>query len=181
MKFTELKIKGAYLIEIEPANDERGFFVRSFCSEEFKQRSLEHEIKQTSISFNQEAGTIRGMHYQKPPHEEAKLILCTRGSIYDVLVDLRPDSRTFGQWVACELTDKNLSMIYAPKGAAHGFQTLESGTVVRYQMFEPYDSDSGAGIRYNDVRFGIHWPLEVSAISERDRTYPDFEISAQVT
>ena len=174
MKFTQTKIPGAYLIEIQPFRDERGFFARSFCTDEFQHQELDHSFVQCSISFTSQLGTIRGMHYQIAPDTETKLVRCTRGSIYDVILDLRPESPTFRKWVAAELTSDNHQMFYIPPGCAHGFQTLENDTEVFYQMAGTYIPDAARGVRWNDPVFGIEMPLAVSVIKERDRDYPDF-------
>jgi len=172
--FTETKLKGAFVIDIEPIEDERGLFARSWCREEFKARGLNSELAQCNISFNNKKGTLRGMHYQKPPHEEAKLVRCTQGAIFDVIIDLRPDSPTRTQWVGKELTAKNRKMFYIPEGFAHGFLTLEDDTEVFYQMSTPYVPASASGIRWNDPVFNINWPEQPKIISERDQSYPDF-------
>lgn len=174
MIFTETKLAGAFIIEPERIEDERGFFARTFCVEEFKAHSLNPRLVQCNISFNKKKGTLRGMHYQVAPYEEAKLVRCTMGVIYDVIVDLRPDSPTFKQWVAVELTEKNRKMIYILEGFGHGFQTLEDDTEVFYQMSEFYHPERARGVRWNDPAFGITWPLPDLIISERDRTYSDF-------
>ena len=174
MKFTQTKIPGAYLIEIEPHADERGFFARSFCTDEFQQHGLNTNFVQCNVSFTSQQGTIRGMHYQVAPDTETKLVRCTRGAIYDVLLDLRPESPTFKQWVAEELTADNHRMFYIPAGCAHGLQTLVDDTEVFYQMCGVYRAETARGVRWNDSEFGIKMPLPVSIINERDRDYPDF-------
>jgi dTDP-4-dehydrorhamnose 3,5-epimerase len=174
MKFTPTKIPGAYLIEIQPITDERGFFARSFCADEFHQHGLNSDFAQCNVSFTSKQGTIRGMHYQVAPDTEAKLVRCTKGAIYDLILDLRPESPTFKQWVATELTADNRQMFYIPPGCAHGFQTLIDDTEVFYQMSGVYNADSARGVRWNDSAFGIEIPLAVSIISDRDREYPDF-------
>jgi len=175
VKFTETKLKGAYVIEVEPLADERGFFARSWCQKEFAQRGLTPNLVQCNISFNHKKGTLRGMHYQAKPYEEAKLVRCTMGTIYDVIIDLRPDSPTFKQWVAVELTAENRKMLYIPEGMAHGFQTLVDNTEVFYQMSEFYYPDSARGIRWNDPVFGIEWKKQQnSIISDKDLSYPLF-------
>lgn len=174
MKFTPTKIPGAYLIEIEPLPDERGFFARSFCADEFQQHGLNTNFAQCNVSFTARQGTIRGMHYQVAPDTETKLVRCTRGAIYDVILDLRPESPTFKQWVAMELTADNHQMFYIPPGCAHGLQTLVNDTEVFYQMAGVYNADSARGVRWNDPAFGIAMPLAVSKINQRDRDYPDF-------
>ena len=175
MIFKETKLKGAYIIEIEPIEDERGFFARSFCAEEFEKYGLNPYIAQCNISYNQKKGTLRGIHYQVAPHAEAKLVRCTRGAIYDVALDLRKDSPTFKQWVATELSANNHRMFYIPEGIAHGFQTLEDHTEVFYQMSEFYHPESVRGVRWNDPLFGIEWPLSKPIFSHRDCFFDDFE------
>jgi dTDP-4-dehydrorhamnose 3,5-epimerase len=175
LKFTETKLKGAYIIEIEPITDERGFFARSWCQKEFTERGLNANLVQCNISFNPKKGTLRGMHYQTKPYEEAKLVRCTMGAIYDVIIDLRPDSPTFKQWVAVELTAENRKMLYIPEGMAHGFQTLVDSTEVFYQMSEFYHSESATGLRWDDPVFGIEWKKQQNLIiSDKDLSYPLF-------
>jgi dTDP-4-dehydrorhamnose 3,5-epimerase len=176
MIFTETKIKGVYIIEPELLTDERGFFARSFCKEEFQKHGLETDIAQCNISYNKKKGTLRGMHYQVQPFEEAKIVSCTKGSIYDVVVDLRRDSPTYCQWVATDLSEKNFKMLYIPRGFAHGFQTLEDDTMVYYQMTEFFHPECARGGRWNDPRFGIPWPLKNSIISNKDRNYNFFGV-----
>ncbi|WP_310422409.1 dTDP-4-dehydrorhamnose 3,5-epimerase [Chamaesiphon sp. VAR_48_metabat_135_sub] len=176
MKFTPTKIPGAYLIEIQPIADERGFFSRTFCTKEFSQHGLETNFHQCNVSFTSQRGTIRGMHYQVAPETETKLVRCTRGAIYDVILDLRPESSTFKQWVAAELTADNHQMFYIPPGCAHGLQTLVDDTEVFYQMSGVYNADSARGVRWNDPAFGIEMPLAVTIINQRDRDYPDFTL-----
>jgi dTDP-4-dehydrorhamnose 3,5-epimerase len=174
MIFKETKLKGVYIIEIELMEDERGFFARSFCVKEFKEYGLNSNIAQCNISYNEKKGTLRGMHYQVAPHEEVKLVRCTMGAIYDVIIDLRPDSSTFKQWMVTELTANNRRMLYVPKGVAHGFQTLEDRTEVFYQMSEFYHPKSARGIRWNDPAFGIKWPMLPTLITNKDRSYLNF-------
>lgn len=175
MIFRETKLPGAFIIELQCLEDERGFFSRSFCRHEFAAKGLNPDVAQCNISFNRDAGTLRGMHYQEAPHAEDKLIRCSRGSLYDVIVDLRRESPTFTQWIALELTGDNGRMLYVPKGCAHGFQTLEDNTEVFYQMSEFYHPEAARGIRWNDPAFGIQWPVGVrEIISERDRNWPDY-------
>lgn len=175
MIFTETKLKGAYIIEPERLADERGFFARTWCQEEFKKQGLNSQLVQCSLSFNNKKGTLRGMHYQIKPYEEAKLVRCTRGAIYDVMIDMRPESPTFKQWVAVELTEENRRMAYIPEGFAHGFQTLQDNSEVFYQMSEFYHPESGRGVRWNDSAFGIKWPeTGKRIISPRDCQYEDF-------
>jgi dTDP-4-dehydrorhamnose 3,5-epimerase len=175
MIFTETRIAGAYVVELEPIQDERGFFARAWCADEFAECGLETDIAQCSISYNARRGTLRGMHWQAAPHEEVKLVRCTRGAIYDVVADLRPASSTFGQWVAVELSAQNRRLLYVPKGCAHGFQTLEDETEVFYAISAFYAPDAGRGFRYDDPAFAIDWPLpERVVVSDRDRTLPDY-------
>ncbi len=170
----ETKLRGAFILEIERIEDERGFFGRTWCRNEFTRYGLNLNIAQCSISFNHKRGTLRGMHYQIAPHLEAKLVRCTAGSIYDVIIDLRHDSPTFAQWTAVELTAENHCMLYIPENFAHGFQTLEDNTEVTYQISEFYAPEDARGIRWNDPAFGIPWPIEERIISAKDCAYPDF-------
>lgn len=172
MKFIETKLDGAYLIEPERLEDERGFFARTFCQREFEKHGLNFRIVQCNISHNKKKGTLRGMHYQVAPYEEAKLVSCIRGAIYDVIVDLRPDSSTYCQWFAVELSAENYKILYVPKCFAHGFQTLEEDTEVFYQMSEFYHPECALSVRWDDQAFGIEWPLKVEIISEKDKNYP---------
>ena len=174
MIFRKTRLAGAYLIEPEKKRDERGFFARSWCEAEFSNHGLNPHIAQCNISFNEKKGTLRGLHYQAAPHAEAKLVRCTQGAIYDVIVDLRPKSPTFKQHVGETLSAQDHLMLYVPEGCAHGFQTLEDDTEVFYQMSESYAPDCARGVRYDDPAFGIQWPITNPTILERDRTYPDF-------
>jgi dTDP-4-dehydrorhamnose 3,5-epimerase len=176
MRFVEMRLPGAYVIEVERHEDARGFFARTWCEEEFRARGLTAQIVQCSLSFNPRRGTLRGMHYQAPPHAEAKLVRCTRGAAYDVVLDLRPDSPTYLGWDAVELTEDNRRTVYVPEGCAHGFQTLADMTELFYQMSRPYRPESARGVRWDDPAFGIRWPPAPAErlMSERDRTYPDF-------
>lgn len=174
MIFTETKLKGAYLIDLEKMEDERGFFARTFCRNEFGRYSLNPRVAQCSISYNKQKGTLRGMHYQLPPCQEAKIVWCLRGSLYDVILDLRPDSPTHGQWAGFQLHGDDHRMIYVPEGFAHGFQTLEDQTLVYYQMSDFYHPDCSRGVRWDDAAFGIVWPMPPAIISEKDRSFPDF-------
>jgi len=175
MIFTETKLKGAYLIDWELRNDERGFFTRSFCQHEFATLGLKTSIAQCNISFNKNRGTLRGMHFQITPRAEAKLVQCTRGAIYDVIIDLRPDSLSYCAWTGVELTADSHRMLYIPEGFAHGFQTLDDNVEVFYHMFEFYSPDHARGVRWDDPAFGVIWPLPNPIISERDGSYPLFE------
>jgi dTDP-4-dehydrorhamnose 3,5-epimerase len=174
MKFEKKSIPGVFELHIEPIHDERGFFARARCRNEFEANGLDPNLLQCNISFNKQKGTLRGMHYQAVPYAETKLVRCTRGAIYDVALDLRPASPAFKKWVAVRLTAEDRNMLYVPKGCAHGFLTLEPDTEVFYQMSEVYNAESSRGVRWNDPAFGIAWPEKVQIISERDRTYADF-------
>lgn len=174
MIFTETKLKGAYIVEIKPLEDERGFFARSFCQQEFASLGLKVNVKQCNISYNKKRGTLRGMHFQQLPAAEAKLVRCTRGKIYDVIVDLRPKSPTYCQWVAVELSETNYRALYVPEEFAHGFQTLEDDSEVSYHMFEFYSPEHASGVRWDDPAFGITWPLLNPTISERDKAYAPY-------
>jgi dTDP-4-dehydrorhamnose 3,5-epimerase len=172
--FIETKLKGAFIIELERLEDERGFFARSFCQKEFEERGLNPCIVQCNVSYNKNRGTLRGMHYQTAPYEEVKLVRCIRGAIYDVAIDLRKDSPTLKQWIAVELTAENHRMLYIPEGFAHGFQTLKDNTEVFYQVSAFYHPESDKGVRWNDPAFRIVWPDDIRVISDRDRKCPDF-------
>ena len=174
MIFHETRLSGVFEIHLEPKADERGFFARSWCQKEFESHGLTSKVVQCSVSFNARKGTLRGLHYQAAPYAEAKIVRCTRGAIYDVVVDLRPQSPTFKNWIAAVLTAET-TMLYVPEGCAHGFLTLEDDTEVVYQMSEFYNAESARGVRWDDPAFQIVWPAEVNVISERDRTYPNFE------
>jgi dTDP-4-dehydrorhamnose 3,5-epimerase len=174
MIFSATALKDAMILEIEKKEDDRGFFGRSWCRREFEAHGLNPHIAQCNISFNPRHGTLRGMHYQTRPHEEAKLVRCTRGSIHDVIVDLRKESPTYRQHLGVTLTGDNRRMLYVPEGFAHGFLTLEDDTEVFYQISEFYAPESQRGFRWNDPAFAIAWPAEIKIISERDRSFPDF-------
>lgn len=174
MRFHPLSVDGAFVVELEPIRDERGFFARSWSANDFRARDLDPDLVQISISYNDRAGTIRGMHYQRAPHEESKLVRCTGGAIFDVVLDLRAGSPTFKRFDSCELTAKNRKALYIPKGCAHGFQTIEDGTEVVYHISAEYAPDAARGVRWNDPAFGISWPLAATCISERDEAFPDF-------
>jgi dTDP-4-dehydrorhamnose 3,5-epimerase len=173
MIFTETSLPGAFLVEIQKLADERGFFARSFCQNEFLDHGLDPVVAQCDISQNKVRGTLRGMHYQLPPHSEAKLVRCTRGKIYDVIIDLRPDSPTFLRWESFELKADNYRMIYIPKGFAHGFLTLTADAEIFYQMTEFYAPGLSRGLRWDDPLFMINWPAKVRCISQRDGEYPN--------
>jgi dTDP-4-dehydrorhamnose 3,5-epimerase len=170
----ETPLSGAFVVEPEPARDERGFFARMFDREAFAAHGLAPDVDQTSVSFNVQAGTLRGMHYQAGPHGEEKLVRCVRGAVHDVIVDLRPDSPTFRGWFGLDLDEDSRLALYVPKGMAHGFLTLADGAEVLYQISTPYVPGAARGVRFDDPAFGIRWPGAPQVISERDRTYPDF-------
>jgi dTDP-4-dehydrorhamnose 3,5-epimerase len=171
MLFKETKLKGVFVVEPEIITDERGFFACSWSALEFEKHGLNPRLMQCNISFNTKRGTLRGMHFQQQPHEEAKLVRCTRGAIYDVAVDMRPGSPSRYQWLAVELTPDNRRMLYLPEGFAHGYQALADETEIFYQISESYHPESARGLRWDDPRVGIEWPLPVNEISERDRGF----------
>lgn len=175
MKFRELPVRGAYLIDLEKRGDERGFFARMFCEREFVQLGLATHFVQMNDSLSAEVGTLRGMHYQLPPHAETKVVRCVRGAVYDAIVDLRVDSPTFGVSCGAELTAENRTMIYVPKGCGHGILTLMPDTEIMYLVDEFYAAAAERGVRWNDPKFGIQWPREPMILSEKDRNHPDFD------
>jgi len=177
MIFKELELKGAFLIEIKKIEDDRGFFGRAWCQDEFREHGLNHEIKQINTSTTRKKGTLRGLHYQVNPFQEAKFIRCTRGRVYDVIIDLRPDSPTFMHWVGNELSNNNYRMVYVPENFAHGFISLEDNTEVYYPVTEMYIPGAERGIRWNDKAFNITWPISVDIISEKDACHEDFDIN----
>jgi dTDP-4-dehydrorhamnose 3,5-epimerase len=172
--FTETRLKGAFILELEKREDERGFFARSWCQKEFQAHNLNPAIAQCNISFNRLKGTLRGMHYAAAPFDETKLVRCTAGAVYDVIIDLRRDSATYKQHVGEMLSAANHKMLYVPEGFAHGFQTLEDNTEIFYQMSQFYSPDHARGVRYDDPAFGIEWMIGDPVILDRDRDYPDF-------
>lgn len=174
MTFHETKLRWVFEIHLEPKSDERGFFARTWCQKEFAAHGLSPRLVQCNVSFNTRRGTLRGIHYQAAPHAEAKLVRCTKGAIYDVVVDLRPESPTLRGFMAVVLTAKNRRALYVPEGCGHGFLTLEDETEVFYQMSEFYNAESARGVRWDDPAFQIAWPEKVEVISERDRSYPNF-------
>jgi len=175
MIFTETKLKGAFIIEPRLLEDERGFFARIWDKKILEENGLNSRVAQCNISFNKLKGTIRGMHFQIPPYEEAKIVNCTKGKIFDVIIDLRSDSGTFKKWVSLELSEQNKKMLYIPEGFAHGFQTLEDNTMVYYQISEVYSPEHAHGVRWNDKAFQIEWPLKKTVISKKDSSYQYFE------
>jgi dTDP-4-dehydrorhamnose 3,5-epimerase len=172
--FRETKLPGAFVIELQKQEDERGFFARSWCHKEFEAHGLNPRMVQCNVSFNKVKGTLRGMHYQVPPCAEAKLVRCTRGAIYDVIVDLRRESPSYKQHLSEILSSNNYKALFIPEGFAHGFQTLEDNSEVFYQMSEFYSPEHQRGLRYNDPAFEISWPIEATVISDRDRNYENF-------
>ena len=177
MNFHSLSVAGAFRIEPERLVDERGFFARTWCSRAFAERGLNPRVRQCSISFNQRRHTLRGMHYQRQPNAEAKLVRCTQGAAHHVILDLRKESETYLRWVGTTLSAANRAMLYLPEGVAHGFITLEDATEIFYQTTEFHVPESAAGVRWNDPAFGIDWPAAASVISERDRSYPDYDVA----
>ena len=174
MLFQPTKLQDAYLIAVEPVEDERGFFARLWCRQEFAAHGLDTKLVQCNLSFNKVRGTLRGMHYQLPPAAETKLVRCIRGAIYDVAIDLRPESPTYRQWTAVTLSAENHLAFYIPQGFAHGFQSLTDETEIFYQMSAVYAPDYARGLRWNDPAFGIDWPLPVTVMSAKDQGYSDF-------
>jgi len=176
VRFVPTSLAGAYVIEQERHMDERGFFARTWCADEFARHGLEPKLAQSNVSFNRCRGTLRGLHYQTPPFAEVKLVRCTRGALFDVAVDLRPDSPTFRRWVGSELTEDNGRALYVPRGFAHGFLTLVDATELAYQMSTPYAPEAQRGIRWDDPFVGVAWPEGVQVIAPRDRDYPDVDV-----
>ena len=177
MKFIETKLKGAFIIDLEFKQDHRGFFARTFCGREFDAYDIKSKVAQCNLSFNYKKGTLRGMHYQIPPATETKLIRCTQGAIYDVIIDMRPSSRTYLQHIGVELTAENRRALYVPEMFAHGYQALADNTEVIYQVSEFYTPNRERGLRYDDPSFGIKWPLPVSEISEKDTNWSLLKIA----
>ena len=174
MRFVKTRLEGAFIIEPDAQADDTGFYVRSWCQHEFEFLGLNKRPVQSNVSFNKKRGTLRGLHYQADPYSEAKLVRCTLGAVYDVIVDLRQESPTYLQWMSAELTQKNRRLLYVPEGFAHGFMTLRDNTEVFYQMTQFYMPEFSRGIRWDDPQFDIRWPMQVSVISEKDGRYPDF-------
>jgi dTDP-4-dehydrorhamnose 3,5-epimerase len=175
MKFTRLPLGGAYLIDLEKRGDDRGFFARFFCEKEFAQHALSSRFVQINTSTSSLKGTLRGMHYQLPPAAEAKVVRCIRGALFDVILDLRPHSPTFGAWHGAELNAENRTMMYVPEGFAHGFVTLMPDTEALYLVTASYAPEQERGVRYNDPKFGINWPVPPKEISDKDRGWPDYD------
>jgi len=174
MIFSETKLKGAFIIDLELRADDRGAFARSFCMKEFEQHGLKPNVAQCNLSYNYKAGTLRGMHYQVPPAAETKLVRCTKGAIYDVIIDLRPESPTYMQHVGVELTEDNHRALYVPELFAHGYLALTDGAEVFYQVGEFYTPGHERGLRYDDPAFGIEWPMPITVISEKDSAWTPF-------
>jgi dTDP-4-dehydrorhamnose 3,5-epimerase len=172
MIFTETKLSGAFIIDLEKRGDSRGFFARSFCQDEFERHGLVNKVVQTNVSLSKHQGTLRGMHYQEAPYAETKLVRCTQGAIYDIIVDIRPESPTFKQWIGVELSSSNHRMLFVPQNFAHGFITLMDDSEVTYQVSQVYHPGSERGLRYNDPALGIIWPREVNVISDKDASWP---------
>ena len=180
MIFNKTKLNDACIIDLNKLEDERGFFARAFCLKEFEEHAIKMPIAQANVSYSRSKQTLRGMHYQTKPYDEAKLIRCTQGGIYDVIIDVRPDSSTYGEWIGVELTKQNYRMLYVPEGFAHGFITLEDDTEVTYQVSEFYTPGAEQGIRWDDPAFNIEWPLEPKVISEKDKIWPDYKEVVQI-
>ena len=174
MIFTETTLKNAYVIELEKREDHRGFFARTWDKKEFEEHNLNSNLVQCNVSFSKKCGTLRGMHYQKNPFEESKVIRCTKGKIFDVIIDLRSSSSTFKKWFGVELTEENYKMLYVPEGFAHGFQSLEDNSEIIYQVSEFYTPNSELGIHWNDPAFNITWPIEEKIITEKDNSWKLF-------
>lgn len=174
MTFEETDLKGAFVVGLKRIEDHRGFFARAWCQKEFTDAGLNPHLVQVNLAVSQKAGTLRGMHFQEAPHAEAKLIRCTRGRIFDVMIDLRPESPTHRKWFGLELSAENHRMLYIPEGFAHGYLTLTDDAEMLYQTSQVFASGSARGVRYDDPAFGIEWPLAVSVISDADRKWPDY-------
>jgi dTDP-4-dehydrorhamnose 3,5-epimerase len=172
MIFHETPLQGAYVIEPERINDDRGFFARIWCQNELKQQGLKSEIAQSNVGFNNRKGTLRGLHFQETPHAEVKIVRCSRGAIFDVIVDLRPESQSYKRWFGVDLSEENCKMIYVPEGFAQGYMTLADNTEIYYHTTEFYSPETASGVRYDDPAFGIVWPLEIEVISQQDREWP---------
>jgi dTDP-4-dehydrorhamnose 3,5-epimerase len=173
--FKETTLSGAYVIETEKIGDDRGYFARVWCKKELQQHGLKGDIAQSNVGFSHRKGTLRGLHFQKSPHAEVKIVRCTRGAIFDVIVDLRPDSRTYKGWFGVELNDESSRMIYVPEGFAQGYMTLADNTEMNYHTSEIYNPEAASGVRYNDVAIGIRWPMAPTIISQQDRNWPLIE------
>jgi len=177
MIFTETKLKGAFIIEPKRIGDDRGFFARLLCKNEFDEHGLKSNLEQTNVGFSAQKGTQRGLHFQRPPHQEVKIVRCTRGAMYNVIVDLRPDSETYKQWLGIELNEENRLALYVPEGFAQGYRTLVDNTEMYYHATAFYAPAHASGVRYNDSVFKIQWPGDVAVISDADMNWPDFNDS----
>jgi len=176
MKFIKTDIEGAFVVELEKFGDERGFFARAFCEKEFNKAGISFEPVQANIGFSSEKYTLRGMHYQTGQHAESKLVRCTKGAIYDIILDMRPNSPTYKEWFAAELSAENRKMLFLPAGCAHGYQTMEENSEIFYMVSAFYEPDSEQGVRWNDPAFNIRWmQTENIIISEKDKNWPDFK------
>jgi dTDP-4-dehydrorhamnose 3,5-epimerase len=177
MKFTETRLEGAFVVELEKREDHRGFFARAFCKEEFEAHGLNGTVVQANVSGSHVRGTLRGMHFQRHPHEEVKMIRCTRGAVYDVIIDLRQESPTYTQWLGVELSRANGKLLYVPEGFAHGYLTLEDDSEVLYLVTQFYAPGSESGVRYDDPAFGVEWPagVPIEAMTDKDRSWPDYQ------
>lgn len=181
MIFTETRLKGAFIIDLDRRNDERGFFARTFCQNEFREHGLKPVIAQANIAMNRKTGTLRGMHFQYPPAAETKLVRCTQGAILDIIVDLRPESRTYLEHITVELNEENMTALYIPERFAHGYQALRDNTVTSYQFGEFYTPQAEGGLRFDEPRLGLQWPLPVSVISPKDQGFrPYREIEGEL-
>jgi dTDP-4-dehydrorhamnose 3,5-epimerase len=176
MIFEETMLKGAYIIDIEPKADHRGFFARTWCQQEFEAHELNPNVVQTNIGYSHKRGTLRGMHYQTTPCAEVKLVRCSLGAMYDVIIDLREDSPTYKQWIGLELTQDNHRMLYVPEGFAHGYITLADNTEMSYQTTQFFSREHATGVRYNDPAFAIHWPIQIQIISDQDKNWSDYTL-----
>jgi dTDP-4-dehydrorhamnose 3,5-epimerase len=177
--FTPTELDGAFVIDLEPKADERGLFARAWCEEELGRQGLDTRVAQCNLSCNHRRGTLRGLHYQAPPHAEVKLVRCTRGAVYDVIADLRPESRTYLRWIGVELSADNRTAIYVPEGFAHGYQTLTDDAETYYQVSVPYAPSAERGVRWDDPALAIDWPLPDPILSEKDSAWPDFAAAAR--
>jgi len=176
MRFTETSVPGLYVVELDRIEDERGFFARTWCENEFGRLGLVAKVVQANVGFSKKRGTLRGMHYQVSPHEEVKLVRCTRGAVFDVAIDLRSSSPTYRHWFGVELNEDNQTMLYIPSGFAHGYQTLVGNSELYYQSSQFFVAESARGVRFDEAAFGIRWPLEVEVISEKDRNWPPYKL-----
>lgn len=175
MHFTETKLKGAFILDLNRLEDDRGFFARTFCKDELEAHNLISDVVQANMSWNPKKGTLRGMHYQVDPYQETKLVRCTQGALYDVIIDLRTDSPTYGEWVGVELTAENRRALFVPRDFAHGFVTLEDNTEAFYMVSQSYTPGAESGIRWNDPQFAIEWPIEPTLVSEKDASWDDYK------